>query len=164
MSVCVEGGTNCFWTILLGFLQEFLSYMESHRQRGNSMFENMRTNQLQVWRKYFWECIFERTKPLICICHSGVLVLFLPPSYEPVSGIRSTLNGCLQRQSCWGRGPCLARVRACCSAITGCKVLPKDLTALDYVSEERNWDYPDGYSNNWKSQFLHTSHRDTLDW
>ncbi|KAM3606165.1 uncharacterized protein V6R79_011883 [Siganus canaliculatus] len=29
-------------------VEEFLSYMESHRQRGHSMFENMRTNHLQL--------------------------------------------------------------------------------------------------------------------
>ncbi|XP_028278514.1 WD repeat- and FYVE domain-containing protein 4 isoform X2 [Parambassis ranga] len=29
-------------------VQEFLSYMESHRQRGHSMFKNMRTNHLQL--------------------------------------------------------------------------------------------------------------------
>lgn len=29
-------------------VEEFLSYMESHRQRGYSMFENMRTNHLQL--------------------------------------------------------------------------------------------------------------------
>ncbi|XP_061545443.1 WD repeat- and FYVE domain-containing protein 4 isoform X3 [Phycodurus eques] len=29
-------------------VEEFLSYMESHRQRGNSMFENLRTNHLQL--------------------------------------------------------------------------------------------------------------------
>ncbi|CAK6951548.1 WD repeat- and FYVE domain-containing protein 4 [Scomber scombrus] len=29
-------------------VEEFLSYMESHRQRGYNMFENMRTNQLQL--------------------------------------------------------------------------------------------------------------------
>ncbi|XP_044228580.1 WD repeat- and FYVE domain-containing protein 4 isoform X3 [Thunnus albacares] len=29
-------------------VEEFLTYMESHRQRGYSMFENMRTNQLQL--------------------------------------------------------------------------------------------------------------------
>ncbi|KAM7408785.1 hypothetical protein PAMA_002489 [Pampus argenteus] len=35
-------------------VQEFLSYMESHRQRGYSMFENMRTNHLQL-RASEWE-------------------------------------------------------------------------------------------------------------
>nr|XP_061794523.1 WD repeat- and FYVE domain-containing protein 4-like [Nerophis lumbriciformis] len=29
-------------------VEEFLSYMESHQQRGNKMFENMRTNHLQL--------------------------------------------------------------------------------------------------------------------
>ena len=27
--------------------------MESHQQRGHNIFENMRTNYLQVWKKYF---------------------------------------------------------------------------------------------------------------
>ncbi|XP_059215445.1 WD repeat- and FYVE domain-containing protein 4 [Centropristis striata] len=35
-------------------LEEFLSCMESHRQRGHSMFENMRTNHLQL-RASEWE-------------------------------------------------------------------------------------------------------------
>ncbi|XP_031730721.1 WD repeat- and FYVE domain-containing protein 4 isoform X5 [Anarrhichthys ocellatus] len=35
-------------------VEEFLSYMESHRQRGHSMFENMRTNHLQL-RASEWE-------------------------------------------------------------------------------------------------------------
>ncbi|XP_068423686.1 WD repeat- and FYVE domain-containing protein 4 isoform X1 [Clinocottus analis] len=35
-------------------VKEFLSYMESHRQRGHSMFENMRTNHLQL-RASEWE-------------------------------------------------------------------------------------------------------------
>ncbi|KAF7651115.1 hypothetical protein LDENG_00115980, partial [Lucifuga dentata] len=37
-------------------VQEFLSYMESHRQRGYSMFENMRKNHLQI-RASEWERI-----------------------------------------------------------------------------------------------------------
>lgn len=32
----------------LVFLQEFLSNMESHRHRGHSVFENMRSKHLQV--------------------------------------------------------------------------------------------------------------------
>ncbi|XP_010735894.3 WD repeat- and FYVE domain-containing protein 4 isoform X3 [Larimichthys crocea] len=35
-------------------VQEFLSYMESHRLRGHSMFENMRTNHLQL-QASMWE-------------------------------------------------------------------------------------------------------------
>ncbi|XP_044069032.1 WD repeat- and FYVE domain-containing protein 4 isoform X3 [Siniperca chuatsi] len=35
-------------------VEEFLSYMESHRQRGHSMFENMRTNHFQL-RASEWE-------------------------------------------------------------------------------------------------------------
>ncbi|XP_056292336.1 WD repeat- and FYVE domain-containing protein 4 isoform X5 [Pseudoliparis swirei] len=35
-------------------VEEFLSYMESHRQRGHRMFENMRTNHLQL-RASEWE-------------------------------------------------------------------------------------------------------------
>ncbi|XP_030297212.1 WD repeat- and FYVE domain-containing protein 4 isoform X1 [Sparus aurata] len=35
-------------------VEEFLSYMESHRQRGHSMFENMRTSHLQL-RASEWE-------------------------------------------------------------------------------------------------------------
>ncbi|XP_029305197.1 LOW QUALITY PROTEIN: WD repeat- and FYVE domain-containing protein 4 [Cottoperca gobio] len=35
-------------------VEEFLSYMESHRQRGHGMFENMRTNHLQL-RASEWE-------------------------------------------------------------------------------------------------------------
>lgn len=38
----------CTLQVALVSLQEFLSYMESHRQRGHQMFENMRTNHLQV--------------------------------------------------------------------------------------------------------------------
>lgn len=38
----------CTLQVALVSLQEFLSYMESHRQRGHRMFENMRTNHLQV--------------------------------------------------------------------------------------------------------------------
>ncbi|XP_078016803.1 WD repeat- and FYVE domain-containing protein 4 isoform X2 [Epinephelus lanceolatus] len=37
-----------------GTVEEFLSYMESHRQRGHGMFENMRTNHLQL-RASEWE-------------------------------------------------------------------------------------------------------------
>lgn len=38
----------CNLQVALVSLQEFLSYMESHRQRGHSMFENMRRKHLQV--------------------------------------------------------------------------------------------------------------------
>ncbi|XP_047459291.1 WD repeat- and FYVE domain-containing protein 4 isoform X2 [Mugil cephalus] len=37
-------------------VEEFLSYMESHRQRGHSMFENMQTNNLQL-RASEWESV-----------------------------------------------------------------------------------------------------------
>ncbi|XP_072247156.1 WD repeat- and FYVE domain-containing protein 4 isoform X1 [Leuresthes tenuis] len=36
--------------------EEFLSYMDSHRQRGHSMFEKMRANHLQS-RATEWECV-----------------------------------------------------------------------------------------------------------
>ncbi|XP_042357670.1 WD repeat- and FYVE domain-containing protein 4 isoform X2 [Plectropomus leopardus] len=42
-----------------GTVEEFLSYMESHRQRGHSMFENMRTNHLQL-RASEWERVSSR--------------------------------------------------------------------------------------------------------
>ncbi|XP_061692384.1 WD repeat- and FYVE domain-containing protein 4 isoform X2 [Syngnathoides biaculeatus] len=37
-------------------VEEFLSYMESHRQRGNSMFENLRTNHIQL-RASEWDWV-----------------------------------------------------------------------------------------------------------
>ncbi|XP_051935449.1 WD repeat- and FYVE domain-containing protein 4 isoform X1 [Hippocampus zosterae] len=40
-------------------VEEFLFYMESHRQRGNSMFENMRTNHLQL-RASEWDRIYSQ--------------------------------------------------------------------------------------------------------
>lgn len=42
-------------------LQKFLTHVESNQQRGHSIFENMRTNYLQVWQKlYFPKSLMSR--------------------------------------------------------------------------------------------------------
>lgn len=42
----------CTHQVTLVALQEFLSNMESHRQRGYKVLEKMRANHLQVWWKF----------------------------------------------------------------------------------------------------------------
>lgn len=81
----------CTHQVTLVTLQEFLSYMESHRQRGHSMFENMRTSHLQVWHK----CYHGHTEKDViknCTCSNlyVCLMYFLYPGSFSVLQLQAT--------------------------------------------------------------------------
>jgi len=123
--------------------------MDSHRQRGHSMFEKMRANHLQVW---LLKLVSLKGKTVILLCPSlshlfpSTLVCVLCFSYEPLSGSVWAPSGCVWRPSCLGRELCSDLAQGCCWAKTGCKTLPKDPIGPDYAFVEKLWDDQNRYS------------------
>ena len=123
-------------------LQKFLSNMESHRQRGHRMFENMRKKHLQVGLQKYISWLGEneiRCNMCLCLMYPCVCP---HPSYVPQSGIMWAPSGFVSRLSCWGRELYLAQVQGCCWAKIGCKTLQKVPIGPDYASAEKHWGDP----------------------
>lgn len=113
----------CTLQVALVSLQEFLSYMESHRQRGHRMFENMRTNHLQVGP----HIIINVLKKILIKNHNIIFVImlcFLLFWAAPCATVTSQRVGASELQLV-ENGSRAAEGESCVWARSGCAAEPR---------------------------------------